>query len=98
MTTNLDCQTQDLRLGELLLETGLIDAGELRAMLSLQADLRRARGARGAGVVKRFRLGRLLLDSGILDEAALKLALARLRGAGWQQRRQMTMAMMLAPA
>lgn len=87
VATTLDRRAQDLRLGELLLEMGLIDAGELRAMLALQAALRLARGDRAPGIVKRFRLGRLLVDSGILEEATLKQVLRHMRGAGWRQRR-----------
>jgi hypothetical protein len=47
---------------------GVIDATELRAMLSVQAELR--------ALSRRFRLGRLLVDSGLIDEPTLNRALA----------------------
>ncbi len=71
------------RLGELLMEMGLIDREELRAMLSLQAELRRAHGDTASRVVaERFRLGCLLVDSGVIDERKLKEALTRSRRTG----------------
>lgn len=57
---------RDTRLGELLLRRGIIDATELRAMLSLQAELR---AANGSGVLAhRYPLGRLLAETGVIDE------------------------------
>lgn len=74
---------QDVRLGEFLVRMGLIDGGELRAMLSIQAELRAAhRGSVRGLVAQRFRLGRLLVDSGVIDEATLADALARSRQTG----------------
>ena len=71
------------RLGELLMEMGLIDREELRAMLSLQAELRRAHGdAASRAVAERFRLGCLLVDSGVIDERRLQEALTRSRRTG----------------
>lgn len=61
---------------------GLIDEAELRAMLSLQAELRAAGGGIRARAGHRFRLGRLLVDSGVIDEATLNEALARSRRTG----------------
>jgi len=61
---------------------GLIDGAELRAMLSLQAELRAAGGGIRALAAHRFRLGRLLVDSGVIDEATLNDALARSRRTG----------------
>jgi len=73
----------DLRLGEALVRMGLIDREELRAMLSLQKELRRANGGLASEVVaERFRIGRLLVDSGVIDEATLAEALARSRRTG----------------
>jgi len=73
----------DLRLGEALVGMGLIDREELRAMLSLQKELRRANGDAAANVVaERFRIGRLLVDSGVIDAATLEEALARSRRTG----------------
>lgn len=75
--------SSDLRLGEALVRMGLIDHDELRAMLSLQKELRRANGDIKADVVaERFRLGRLLVDSGVIDAATLEEALARSRRTG----------------
>ena len=69
---------KDCRLGELLVRMGLIDEGELRAMLSLQAELRAHHRSRLPGMVdKRFRLGTLLVDSGVIDEQVLNDVLAR---------------------
>jgi hypothetical protein len=78
---------RESRLGEFLVRMGLIDAGELRAMLALQAELRAANkggiGNRVRGMVaQRFRLGQLLVDSGVIDEATLNEALARSRRTG----------------
>jgi hypothetical protein len=62
---------------------GVIDAAELRAMQSLQAELRAAHGARMSEILRqRFRLGRLLVDSGVIDEATLQAALASSRRSG----------------
>jgi hypothetical protein len=73
----------DSRLGEFLVRMGLIDEAELRAMLSLQAELRAANGGGiRALVAHRFRLGRLLVDSGVIDETTLNEALARSRRTG----------------
>ncbi|HWI36182.1 MAG TPA: hypothetical protein VNU64_07000 [Burkholderiales bacterium] len=69
---------KDCRLGELLVRMGLIDEGELRAMLSLQAELRAHHRSRLPGIVdKRFRLGTLLVESGVIDEQVLEDVLAR---------------------
>jgi hypothetical protein len=69
---------KECRLGELLVGMGLIDEGELRAMLSLQAELRAHHRSRLPGIVdKRFRLGTLLVESGVIDEQVLNDALAR---------------------
>lgn len=74
----MDKQTKDCRLGELLVRLGLIDETELRAMLSLQAELRAHHRSRLPSVVdKRFRLGTLLVQSGVIDEQALEDVLAR---------------------
>lgn len=74
----MDKQTKDCRLGELLVRLGLIDDTELRAMLSLQAELRAHHRSRLPGVAdKRFRLGALLVQSGVVDEQALEDVLAR---------------------
>ena len=72
----------EARLGELLVSMGLIDRAELRAMLSLQAELRAAGGGIRVLAGHRFRLGRLLVDSGVIDEATLNEALARSRRTG----------------
>lgn len=70
-------------MGELLVKRGLIDQCELRAMLSLQAELRQAHGEAPEGLIaERFRLGRLLVESGVIDEATLEEALARSRRSG----------------
>ena len=75
-----DRATKDCRLGELLVRMGLIDEGELHAMLSLQAELRRHHRSRVPGIGdKRFRLGALLVDSGVIDEQVLNDVLARRR-------------------
>jgi hypothetical protein len=69
---------KDCRLGELLVGMGLIDEGELRAMLSLQAELRAHHRSRLPGMIdKRFRLGTLLVESGVIDEQVLNDVLAR---------------------
>lgn len=71
------------RLGEVLLEMGLVRRDELLAMISLQRELRRAyRQLEATGKDERFALGRLFVESGILDEAKLEQALARTRLAG----------------
>lgn len=72
----------DGRLGDMLVRMGLIDEAELRAMLSLQSELRAARRGIRALAAHRFRLGRLLVDSGVIDEATLNEALARSRRTG----------------
>ncbi len=68
----------DSRLGERLVKTGVIDGIELRAMLSVQCELRAAHRRwpldRLSG---RYRLGRLLVESGVIDEATLAKALQR---------------------
>lgn len=69
---------QDWRLGELLVRLGLIDEAELRAMLTLQAELRAHHRNRLPGIPdKRFRLGTLLVESGIIEEHVLEDILAR---------------------
>lgn len=69
---------KDCRLGELLVGMGLIDEGELRAMLSLQAELRAHHRSRLPALAdKRFRLGALLVESGVIDEQVLEDVLAR---------------------
>jgi hypothetical protein len=68
----------DSELGDFLVRMGLIDHGELRAMLALQAELRSAhKGSIPGLVMRRFRLGRLLVDSGVIDAPTLNGALAR---------------------
>lgn len=71
-------QAKDCRLGALLVGMGVIDETELRAMLSLQAQLRAHHPSCLPGIVdKRFRLGALLVKSGIIDEKVLEDAMAR---------------------
>lgn len=73
----------DARLGEELVRMGAIDAMELRAMLSIQSELRAAHGRAVLDPLsRRFRLGRLLVDSGVIDEATLSRALAESRRSG----------------
>ncbi|HET7672459.1 MAG TPA: hypothetical protein VFK84_18770 [Burkholderiales bacterium] len=73
----------DTRLGEQLVRMGVIDATELRAMLSVQSELRAAHGRAVLDPLsRRFRLGRLLVDSGVIDEATLSRALAESRRSG----------------
>ena len=73
----------DARLGEQLVRMGVIDATELRAMLSIQSELRAAHGRAVLDPLhRRFRLGRLLVESGIIDEATLNHALAQCRKNG----------------
>lgn len=75
---------KDSRLGEHLVKMGVIDATELRAMLSVQSELRAAHsgGAAFQLLSRRFRLGRLLVEAGLIDEATLNLALAQSRRTG----------------
>lgn len=62
---------------------GAIDTVELRAMLSVQAELRAERASgRLETLAKRFRLGKLLVESGIIDEPTLGAALALSRRTG----------------
>ena len=71
-------QAKDCRLGELLVGMRLIDETELRAMLSLQAQLRAHHPSCLPGILdKRFRLGALLVASGIIEEQVLEDAMAR---------------------
>jgi len=68
----------DCRLGELLVRMGLIDEAELRAMLALQAELRKHHRNRVPGIVdKRFRLGALLVESGVIEQEVLDDVLER---------------------
>ena len=68
----------DCRLGELLVRMGLIDEAELRAMLALQAELRKHHRTRVPGIVdKRFRLGTLLVESGVIEQEVLDDVLDR---------------------
>ena len=69
---------QDCRLGELLVRMGVIDELELRAMLSMQAELRAHHRSAVPGLVdKRFRLGTLLVESGVIEPHVLDDVLAR---------------------
>ena len=74
----METKAKDCRLGELLVRMGLIDETELRAMLSLQSELRAHHRSRLPGIAdKRFRLGTLLVESGVIDEQVLEDVLAR---------------------
>lgn len=73
----------DARLGEQLVRMGVIDAAELRAMLSIQSELRATHDrAVLEALSERFRLGRLLVESGVIDEATLTRALAQSQRSG----------------
>lgn len=73
----------DTRLGEQLVRMGVIDATELRAMISIQSELRAAHGRAVLDPLsRRFRLGRLLVESGIIDQPTLDRALAESRRSG----------------
>ena len=73
----------DTRLGEELVRMGVIDATELRAMLSVQSELRASHGRAVLDPLsRRFRLGRLLVESGIIDQATLEKALVESQRSG----------------
>jgi hypothetical protein len=73
----------DTRLGEELVKMGVIDATELRAMLSVQSELRASHGRAVLDPLsRRFRLGRLLVESGIIDQATLEKALVESQRSG----------------
>jgi hypothetical protein len=73
----------DTRLGNELVRMGVIDATELRAMLSIQSELRAVHRRAVLGPLsRRFRLGRLLVESGIIDQATLDKALIESRRSG----------------
>ena len=72
----------DMSLGQLLVAAGIIDAAELSAVLSLQADLRAREGIAPDAVAERFRLGRLLVESGVIDQQTLEKALHQSKRTG----------------
>jgi hypothetical protein len=69
------------RLGELLVEMGLLDAPDLNAVLVLQDDLRGGRAGELAGLIG-GRLGIILLCSSTITRAQLDRAIAEHDGSG----------------
>ena len=66
------------RLGEVLVDMGLIERDELPALLALQSGLRQGEPEVGGAL----RLGQLLVDAGAVDPASLEAALGRSRRTG----------------
>ena len=68
-------RVRNRKLGELLVEMGVLDSPELNAVLALQNDLRGGRGAELSGLIS-GRLGAILLRSAAVTRAQFDSAMA----------------------